>query len=264
MSKQNNLIKRGNIFKLGEHLLLCGDAREKALIDDFLKRQNLDLVLTDPPYGIDYVGSKDWQGLRGPSGEAKYFSKHRVIKGDERQNDENYDQFTQKWIESCKDYLNQPNAFYIFNSEHMILSLMQGMKYAGLHFAQLIIWIKQAGVLGRKDYIHQHELIAYGWRGKHKFYRGKGRGLILYPRPQRSILHPTMKPVGLLRKLILNSTKIGATVYDPFGGSGSTLIACENTKRKCLMVEIEPEYCKTIIDRWEKLTKLKAEKLSTA
>jgi len=128
------------------------------------------------------------------------------------------------------------------------------MKAAGFYYSQMIIWIKNTSVLGRKDYMPQHELIAYGWHGRHKMERSKDKSVIFYPKPHRSSLHPTMKPVGLLRKLILNSTKMGETVYDPFGGSGSTLIACEHLGRKCIMVELDPMHCSTIIKRWETLT----------
>ncbi len=104
------------------------------------------------------------------------------------------------------------------------------------------------------DYLPQHELILYGWSGTHDFKRGKDKSVVFAAKPSKSTLHPTMKPIPLLRKLILNSTDIGDWVYDPFGGSGSTLIACEHTKRRCVMVEMDPEYCATITARWGKLT----------
>jgi site-specific DNA-methyltransferase (adenine-specific) len=125
----------------------------------------------------------------------------------------------------------------------------------------MIIWIKQSAVVGRKDYLTQHELCVYGWYGKHKMEHPKGKSIIFHPRPSSSRLHPTMKPVALIRRLILDATKIGDIVYDPFGGSGTTLIACEQTKRRCLMIELDPEYCVTIIKRWEILTGKKAELL---
>ena len=111
------------------------------------------------------------------------------------------------------------------------------------------------------DYLPQHELIAYGWFGTHSFERSKDKSVLMYPKPSKSLLHPTMKPIPLLRGLILNSTKLNGIVYDPFGGSGSTLIACEQTKRTCFMVELDPEYCQTIIDQFEKLTGIKAKRL---
>lgn len=136
----------------------------------------------------------------------------------------------------------------------MIFALRQACLEAGMKIAQLIVWVKDRAIVGRLDYLPQHELILYGWKGTHDFKRGKDKSVAFYPKPSQSKLHPTMKPVGLLRRLILNSTKVGDTVYDPFGGSGSTLIACEHTKRKCIMVEMDPEYCETIVARWQKLT----------
>jgi len=116
-------------------------------------------------------------------------------------------------------------------------------------------------VLGRKDYNPQHELIQYGWFGSHKFERSKAKSVIFYPKPNKSSIHPTMKPPGLLRKLILNSTKINEMIYDPFLGSASTLISCEQIKRRCFGIEISEHYIEQSIKRWEKLTNLKAKKL---
>ncbi len=143
----------------------------------------------------------------------------------------------------------------------MMCALRAGMKQAGIYYSQMIIWIKNQIVVGRKDYLPQHEVIAYGWHGRHKMERSKGKSVIFHPKPHRSALHPTMKPIGLLRQLILNSTKINDTVYDPFAGSGSTLIACEHLKRKSIIIELDPTHCSTIIQRWELLTGKKAEKI---
>ena len=113
------------------------------------------------------------------------------------------------------------------------------------------------------DYLPQHELILYGWKGTHDFKRGKDKSVVFEPKPSRSTLHPTMKPVGLLRRLILNSTAVGDTVYDPFGGSGSTLIACEQVKRRCRMIELDQKYVDVIIKRWQNLTNKKATHLQS-
>jgi DNA modification methylase len=132
---------------------------------------------------------------------------------------------------------------------------------AGFKVAQLLVWVKSQAVVGRLDYAPQHELILYGWRGTHKYRRSKDKSVLFYPRPSKSKLHPTTKPVGLIRRLILNSTEIGDTVYDGFLGSGTTLLACEQTKRKCLAVEIDREYCETTIRRWEAFANKKAIRL---
>jgi len=115
--------------------------------------------------------------------------------------------------------------------------------------------------MSRKDYLSQYELIAYGWFGKHKMERSKSKNVIYYPRPQRSKLHPTQKPIGLLRRIIPDNTKIGDVVYDPFLGSGSTALACEHLGRKCIGIEIDEKYFLTIVKRLEKLTNSKAIKI---
>jgi DNA modification methylase len=168
--------------------------------------------------------------------------------------DEQYVTFTKGWLAPVLPQLTKKNSIYIFNSDKMIFALRQACVEAGMKVAQLIIWVKDRAIIGRLDYLPQHELILYGWKGTHDFKRGKDKSVVFHPKPQQSKLHPTMKPIGLLRRLILNSTKVGDTVYDPFGGSGSTLIACEHTKRKCLTVEMDPEYCETIVRRWLKVT----------
>jgi site-specific DNA-methyltransferase (adenine-specific) len=182
----------------------------------------------------------------------------KKIAGDQLQTEREYAEFTRKWIEAVKPHLAAKNSFYIFNSDWMICALREGMKAAGLYYSQLIIWIKNSMVLGRKDYNPQHELIAYGWHGSHRFERSTAKSVIFCPKPQKAKLHPTMKPVELLRKLIANSTKTGEWVCDPFLGSGSTLIACEHLGRRCLGIELDEGYVRTAVARWEKLMGLKS------
>lgn len=239
----------GDIFKLGEHRLACGNSSNEMLVGELMGSAKVRMVLTDPPYGVAYVENKAHLSI----------AKDKIIKNDENQTEEQYAEFTQSWIEPIKKHLDSYNTFYIFNSDMMMCALRKGMKLSGIYYSQMLIWIKNSIVLGRKDYLPQHEVIAYGWFGRHKLEGGKAKTLLFHPKPAKSKLHPTMKPVGLLRKFILNSVKVGEIVYDPFGGSGSTLIACEHAKRKCYMVELDTEYCDTIIARWEKLTGNKAE-----
>lgn len=252
MTKSKNSIKYGDIFQLGNHLIACGDARDKELIKKLVGKLNVRTTLTDVPYGVAYVESK--KGFQK-------ISTSKAIANDHIQSDEEYSEFTKKWLEAINPHLTRKNSAHIFNSDKMIFALRKGMLDAGFIFGQLLIWVKTQAVVGRMDYLPQHELIAYGWHKTHEFVGSKDKSVLIYPRPSKSPLHPTMKPVGLLRKLILNSSRIGDIVYDPFGGSGSTLIACEQTKRKCLMVELEPSYCKVVIERFEKLTGIKAEKI---
>lgn len=257
--KLKKSIKLGDAFKLGEHLLVCGDACDELSVKKVVSENKVRLVLTDPPYGVAYVENKDWLGLRGS--QAEHSVKFKKIENDHLQTDEEYLDFSKKWLEKVIPYLADKNAFYIFNCDLMFCALRQAMRDIGIYYSQMVIWLKDHIVLGRKDYNPQHELIAYGWYGRHKFERSKDKSVVVHPKPHRSKLHPTMKPVGLLRKLILNSTRINEYVYDPFGGSGSTMIACEQVKRRCLMIELDPEYCLVIINRWENLTGMTVEQI---
>jgi DNA modification methylase len=153
-------------------------------------------------------------------------------------------------------------AMTVFVNELAQLLINFGMEAAGCKFAQMLIWLKTHAVMGRLDYLPQHEILLYGWYGTHAFRKSKDKSILIYPKPSKSVLHPTMKPVGLLRRLILNSSKIGDLMYDPFGGSGSTLIAAQDTKRHCAMIEMDAKYCRVIIDRFEKHTGVKARPLS--
>jgi len=251
MKKSSNLIKPGDAFWLGEHLLICGDSRDKEVVANFLKGRKIKSVVTDPPYGVAVAESKE--GFRT-------LVKNKPIANDQLQSDEEYRKFTRKWIEAVKPQLTRKNSFYIFNADKMIFALREGMRDADIKFGQLLIWVKTHAVVGRMDYAPQHELIAYGWYGVHEFLKPKDKSVIVFPKPNKSPYHPTTKPIGLIRRLILNSTHIGDVVYDGFLGSGTILLACEQTKRVCVGVEIDPEYCQTIIDRFHKITGLIAQK----
>lgn len=250
--KLRSSIKPGTVFALGDHRLACGDCRSPQVVEKLFGKDSASIILTDPPYGVMVVESK------------KDFGKRMVdkkIENDDITKESEYVNFTEAWLRPVMKKLKQKNSIYIFNVDVMIFAVREGMKRCGIHFSQLVIWIKNHAPIGRKDYLPMHELIAYGWYGKHEFQRSKDKSVLFFPKPNRSPYHPTSKPVGLLRKLILNSTKIGDIVYDPFGGGGSTLLAAEQTKRRCFIVEIDPEYCNTIISRFEKLTGIKAKKL---
>ncbi len=238
-------INPGDVFLLGEHRLACGDAKDTELVKTLMGGNKIDLVLTDPPYGIGYVESK--------AGIAE-IKANKIITNDHLQSDEEYRTFTKDWLAALVPCLASKNSAYIFNSDKMIFPLREGMRDAGFKFTQLLIWVKNHSIIGRMNYLPQHELIAYGWHGTHAFRRSKDKSVLIHPKPQKSSLHPTMKPIGLLRNLILNSSRVGQVVFDPFGGSGSTLIACEQTKRRCYSIELDPDYCRTIVTRFERLT----------
>ena len=232
------------IHNLGPHRLACGDCTNVSLVEKLIGKSKIKLILADPPYGVGYVESK-----RGFSKIKKVV----VIANDNLQSEESYKSFATKWLSVAAPHLARKNACYIFNSDKMVFALKDAMVACGFNLSQLLIWVKNNQVTGRKDYLLKHELIAYGWFGAHSFFKSKDKSVIYYPKPNKSPFHPTTKPAGLIRRLILNSTRIGDTVYDPFGGSGSTLIACEQTKRICIIAEIDPNYCNTIIERFKRL-----------
>ena len=252
MNKSLNSIKYGEAFRLGNHLLLCADSRNKDMVAKLIGKHKIKAVIADVPYGVAVTESKEgFQTL----------ANNKVIVGDHLQSDEEYRKFTRDWIEAILPHLERKNSFYIFNSDKMVFALREGMLEAGLKFGQLLIWVKTHAVIGRMDYAPQHELIAYGWYGVHEFLKSKDKSVLICPKPNKSKMHPTTKPLDLIRRLILNSTRIGDVVYDGFLGSGTALLACDQTKRVCIGVELDPEYCQTIIDRFQKLTGLKAEKI---
>jgi DNA modification methylase len=250
----------GTIYKLGDHILGCGSSTDQNFVERVAAHaEKIRMILTDPPYGVAYVEGK--AGFAKLAAEKKTGGA-RAIVGDELQTEEQYCRFTMEWLQAITGRLDTYNAVYIFNSDLMYCALRKGMVDAGLYYSQQIIWVKNSVVVGRKDYLPQHEVIAYGWYGRHKMTRPKAKSVLFHPKPSRSAIHPTMKPVGLLRMILPNNTKTGEWVYDPFGGSGSTLIACEHMQRRCVMIELDPTYAGKIIERWEKLTGRKAEKIS--
>ncbi len=252
MKKSSNSIKVGDCFRIGEHIIGCGDSRDKELVAKLVGKRKVKAVVTDPPFGIAVVESA--------RGFKKLLSTAPII-GDHIQSDIEYATFTQNWIEAITPHLDRKNTFHIFAADKMVFALREGMLNAGMKFGQLLVWVKTGSIVGRMDYSPQHELIVYGWRGVHEFLKSKDRSVIVHPKPSRSPRHPTTKPIGLIRRLILNTTRVGDTVFDGFLGSGTTLHACEQTKRVCVGGEISPEYVALIIADCERLYGIKAQKI---
>ena len=248
-------INTGDIFKIGEHTIACGDCTDKEFVNKVIGDTKIRAILSDPPYAVAYVEGKIGIGELGVKSEKK-------IVNDHLQSDEEYTAFTKKWMEAVRPHLDSYNAYYIFNSDSMYPALRTGIKDSGYYYSQMIIWLKNTVVIGRKDYLPMFELVAYGWFGKHKMERSKAKSVIFHPKPSSSKLHPTQKPIGLLRKILPNSTKINEYVYDPFLGSGSTAMACEHLGRRCIGMDIDPEYVATSLARLEKLTGLTAQKIT--
>lgn len=248
-TKPSRSVRNGQVWQLGKHRLLVGSCTDKNLVSELLKNADVNAVITDPPYGIEYVESKENIGS---------ISKNKVIANDNITSKPLYEKFSIEWLGQVLPYLSRKNSIYIFNCDKMLFALKDAMSDCGIYFSQLIIWIKNQATIARKDYAPQHELILYGWYGTHAFRKAKDKSVIFFPKPSKSKLHPTMKPVGLIARLILNSTSIGDIIYDPFLGSGTTLIACEKTSRACYGIEIDIEYANVIISRFEAMSKTEA------
>ena len=240
--------KVGDIWQLGEHRLICGDSTEITVIDALMEDQKADLYLTDPPYNVDYTD--------GHENERKILNDH--FDTDEQCGEE-------LWLPAFSNALLHSNdccSVYCFMPQggtHMMMMMM--MMKAGWQVKHELIWRKQSIVLNRADYNYQHEPFLYGWNKTHKFYgngKFKNTSVWEFDRPTKSKEHPTMKPVELLGEILLNATQTGDKVLDTFGGSGSTLSACEQLNRKCFICELDPHYCDVIIQRWENLTGRKA------
>lgn len=248
--RQKESIKQGDVFRIGMHVLACGDARDKDLVNRLIGKEKVKLILSDPPYGCKVVEGKEG------------FAKMRVNKkilNDDITSESEYVQFTKDWLLPIIPHLATKNSTYIFGSDIMALALREGMQDAGLRFGQMLVWIKNHPVIGRKDFLPMHEIVMFAWKGTHEFKRSKDKSVIYCPKPNRSPLHPTQKPISLLRRFILNSSNINDIVWDSFAGSGSLGIAAEQTKRRSIMIERDEEYCQTIIDRFERVFGLKAE-----
>ena len=238
----------GDLWQLGNHKLICGDSTDVNVIERLMGGQKADLYLTDPPYNVDYTDGRE---------------NERKIMNDHFDTDEQCGE--QLWLPAFSNALLHSKdccSVYCFMPQggtHMMMMMM--MMKAGWQVKHELIWKKQSIVLNRADYNYQHEPFLYGWNKTHKFY-GKGKykntSVWEFDRPTKSKEHPTMKPIELLGEILLNATEEGSNVLDTFGGSGSTLIACEQLNRKCFMCELDEHYCDVIIDRWETFTGEKA------
>lgn len=243
--KPKESIKIGDRIQLGNHVLMRGDARNPEHVAKLVGNEKISLICVDPPYGVSIVQSKK---------NFKQYKKRKNIENDDITSEADYKKFTASYLKPIIPFLEKKNTFYLFNSDRMLIPTVEGIREAGYKFSQLLVWVKSQSVIGRLDYQPQHELILYGWYGRHAFRKSKDKSVIFCPKVSKAPLHPTMKPVSLLGRLILNSSGINEVVYDCFAGSGSIAIACEQTCRKALMMEIDEEYCQTIIDRYEKFT----------
>lgn len=250
--------KLGDLYQLGRHRLLCGDSTKREDVERLLDGRKIDFVFTDPPYGVSYADKNSFLNEidKGNCNQRKIENDHLSEK--------DICQFWKQYFEIIRDNLAEVNSYYITGPQIQgMMMMMMMMQEAGLPYRHVIIWVKNNHVLGRCDYHYRHEPLFFGWTTKHKFY-GNGQfktSVWEIDKPLKNDLHPTKKPIALMENALLNSSEKGQICFDGFGGSGSTLIACEKTNRRCFMMEIDPIYIDVIIQRWETFTGQKAVKL---
>jgi DNA modification methylase len=284
--------KPGEIYKLGEHRLMCGDSTKAEDVERLMSGAKADLVVTDPPYNVEYVGAKKRRvAITGGKG----LLKKTEIQNDIMSDNDFYD-FLFRVFSNMKDVVYPRTAFYVWYADTKALQVYSALQNSGFIVRETLIWIKNSMVIGWYDYQYMHEPCLYGFNdyANHYFVNDRTKttviddtnldfdkmkkdelltliksifkdeaptSVIRENKPQKSDLHPTMKPVKLIARLINNSSRAGELVLDLFGGSGTTLIACEQMNRKCSMMEYDPKYVDVIIERWEKLTGKKAQKI---
>lgn len=235
--------KIGDIYQLGNHRLMCGDSTSEEDVAKLMNGAKADMVFTDPPYNVAYEGGS---------------KKREMIKNDKM---DNFYDFLYDVYLNCFNFMKDGSPIYVCHSELERINFTKAFLDVGFKMSSIIIWAKNNSTFSmNKDYKQKHEPIIYGWKGVGHIWEGGNCEDTLWEikRPVRSDLHPTMKPVELVARAINNSSIKGKLVYEPFGGSGSTLIACEQLNRNCYIMELDPKYVDVIINRWETLTGEKA------
>ena len=230
-----SFVEPGDIWTVGRHRLMCGDATKAEDVETLMSGERANLIVTDPPYGVSFKSSS---GL--------------TIQNDSMKNEEFYT-FLLSAFQAMAAVLEKGGAAYVFHADTEGLNFRRAFIDAGFHLAGCCIWVKDSLVLGRSDYQWQHEPILYGFlqNGKHPWYSDRKQTTIWnYSKPKRNENHPTSKPLDLLGYPITNSSRENGIVIDTFGGSGSTMMACEQTGRICRMMELDPKYASVILRRY--------------
>ena len=229
------MCKSGDVWTLGRHRLVCGDSTKAETYDMLMNGVKANLVVTDPPYNVNYEGGT---GLK--------------IKNDNMANDQFY-QFLLDSFTNMERFMSLYASSYGFHADTEGLNFRRAFSDAGFKLSSCCIWKKQSLVLGRSPYQWRHEPVLFGWKkkGTHQWYTGRKESTIWeFDKPKKNGDHPTMKPIALLAYPILNSSMSNTVVLDPFGGSGSTLIACEQSDRICFTIELDEKYCDVIVKRY--------------
>ena len=244
------ITKPGDVWILGKHRLMCGDSTKQEDVEKLMNKKKSDMVFTDPPYLMNFEGNVHADGSKS------FNAIHGKIKNDNMTRKQG-DEFILKMFENIRNY--NKGAYYVCFYRLGLDYIFRALDKLNNRYKALIIWNKGNHTLSNSDYMSMYEPIVYGWFESHLFYGDRSNFDIWnIERTKKNDLHPTMKPVDLVVEAIKNSSKIENIVLDLFGGSGSTLIAAEQTKRVCYMMELDPKYCDVIIKRWESLTKEKA------
>lgn len=226
--------KAGDIWTLGRHRLICGDSTKEETYKRLMDGKRANLVVTDPPYNVNYEGSAG------------------KIKNDNMDNDKFYN-FLLDAFSNMEKVMADDASIYVFHADTEGLNFRKAFNDAGFYLSGCCIWKKPSLVLGRSPYQWQHEPCLYGWKkkGKHQWYSGRRETTIWeFEKPKKNAEHPTMKPIALLAYPITNSSMSNTIILDPFGGSGSTLIACEQTDRSCYTIELDEKFCDVIVKRY--------------
>jgi DNA modification methylase len=226
--------KPGDLWLLGRHRLVCGDSTRQETYDLLMDGNMANLVVTDPPYNVNYEGT---------AGKIK----------NDNMADEKFYKFLLDAFSLTEKVMAKDASIYVFHADTEGLNFRRAFADAGFYLSGTCIWKKQSLVLGRSPYQWQHEPVLFGWKkaGKHAWYSDRKQSTIWeFDKPRKNADHPTMKPVPLLAYPILNSSMTGCIVLDPFGGSGSTLIACEQTGRNCYMTELDEKFCDVVVRRY--------------
>ena len=270
--------RRGDLWLIGKHRLLCGDCTLDNDVAKLMDGREADVMVTDPPYNVDYgsaIIGKNKSKTRAESSIAN-----------DNMSDDDFHQFLLAFYKAAYGVMKKGAPLYVFHSTKETVNFTRAMEEAGFKYAQTLVWLKNHFTLGRQDYQWIHEPILYGWKEGAGHYFIGDRNLptvfeefkenpnklnkaelvelltkildmpttvIKDNKPSRSEDHPTMKPITLCAKLIYNSSHEGDTVFEPFGGSGSTLIAAEQLNRRCCAIELEPKYCDVIVRRYKEL-----------
>lgn len=233
-------IQDGDLFEIGDHRLLCGSSLDKNCWNTLLQGELADLMCTDPPYNVNYEGKTK---------DALKIDNDNMSSGE-------FFTFLKSFFETASEFTRPGAPWYVWHADSEGMNFRRAMIESGLLLKQCLIWVKNAFVMGRQDYHWQHEPCLYGWKpgAAHSWHGDRSQSTVLqFDRPVRNEDHPTMKPVSMIGYQISNSTRPGDIVVDGFGGSGTGMVACEQLKRKCRMIELSPKYCQVILNRMQEL-----------